>query len=140
MKEARFANLVNLLMNLVVGTTLGITGQIVMGSVSILGFLQSLVLSVAIGFFVGTWIPLNQIGKKCSVVLGVKGAGEYIISCVSMAVIMVTLICLGCSFVQAGTAFLFVFMKLYVPFIVVCIFTILIFMAPIGKFAGKILR
>lgn len=140
MENVKFGNLVNFLMNLIVGIALGITGQVVNTSYSVMGFLQGLVLSIAIGFFVGSWIPLNIIGKKCAGFMGInKGIGEYVVSCVVTSVIMVTLICLGCTFVQAGPAFPFVFIKLYLPFIFVGIPTLLIFTAPIGIFVQKIM-
>ena len=69
-----------------------------------------------------------------------EGIGEYVVSCVVMAVIMVTLICLGCTFVQAGAMFLFVFMKLFLPFVIVCIFTLLIVTVPIGILVQKIMK
>jgi len=141
MQEARFGNLINLFINIAVGITLGVTGQVVNGGFSVMGFLQGLVLSIAIGFFVGTWIPLNTIGKKCAGFLGIKaGIGDYVVSCVVTSIIMVTLICLGCTFVQAGSVFLFVFMKLFLPFVLVCIFTLLAVTAPIGKFVGKMMK
>lgn len=141
MQEARFGNLINLFINIAVGITLGVTGQVVNGGFSVMGFLQGLVLSIAIGFFVGTWIPLNTIGKKCAGFLGIKaGIGDYVVSCVVTSIIMVTLICLGCTFVQAGSMFLFVFMKLFLPFVLVCIFTLLAVTAPIGKFVGKMMK
>lgn len=141
MQDARFGNLMNLFMNIAVGIALGITGQIINGAFSIMGFLQGLVLSIAIGFFIGTWIPLNAVSKKCAGFLKIKeGIGEYVVSCVVMAVIMVTLICLGCTFVQAGAMFLFVFMKLFLPFVIVCIFTLLIVTVPIGILVQKIMK
>jgi len=140
MKEARFGNLINLFMNVVVGIALGITGQIVNASYSVMGFLQGLVLSIAIGFFVGTWVPLNSISKKCADFVGMKeGIGKYVVSSVVTSIIMVTLICLGCTFVQAGAAFPFVFMKLYFPFVIVCILTLLVFTALIGMLVQKIM-
>ena len=48
MQDARFGNLINLFMNIAVGIALGITGQIINGAFSIMGFLQGLVLSIAI--------------------------------------------------------------------------------------------
>ncbi len=139
MKETGVDNLVNLFMNIVVGITLCITGHVINMSYSLMGFLQSFVLSIAIGFFVGTWIPLKRISQKCAGFLRVEGIGEYVVSCIIMAVIMVTMICLGCTFVQAGTGFLFVFIKLFTPFIIVGILSLLVFTAPVGWLVKKIL-
>lgn len=111
---------VNLLINIVMGIVLGITGQILNGDFSIIAFAQNFVLSMGIGYLIGNYIPIMDIGKKFAYAIGCKsGVREYIASTLVVAVAMVILITFGCVFVQAGTSVFKVFSKTIGPFMLI---------------------
>lgn len=117
--------LVNLLINIVMGIVLGITGQIVNGGFSIVAFAQSFVLSMGVGYLIGSYIPIMDIGIKFAHAIGCrKGVKEYIASTLVVAVAMVILITFCCVFVQTGTDVLKIFRKMIFPFMVVGIIAI----------------
>ena len=114
------ASLVNLLINIVMGIALGVTGQVLQGGFSILAFCQGFVLSMGVGYLIGSYIPVMDIGKSFSHLLGAKdGLGEYVLSSLVVSVLMVNLITLVCMFVQAGSDVFAVFAKMIVPFLIV---------------------
>lgn len=114
------ASLVNLLINIVMGIALGITGQVLQGGFSVLAFCQGFVLSMGVGYLIGSYIPVMDIGKSFAHLLGVRnGLGEYILSSLVVSVLMINLITLVCMFVQAGPDVFVMFSKMIIPFLIV---------------------
>lgn len=112
--------LVNLQINVVMGIVLGVTGQVLQGDFSILAFSQGFVLSMGIGYLIGSYIPVMDIGKSFAHLLGAKkGIAEYIVSSFVVSVIMINLITFFCMFVQAGEAVFVVFSKNIGPFLLI---------------------
>lgn len=131
-------NFVNLLINIVMGIVLGITGQFLQGGFSALAFCQSFVLSMGIGYLIGNYIPIMKIGKIFAHMLGAKkGIAEYILSTFVVAVAMVILITFFCVFVQTGNAVFTVFCKMILPFLLVGIIAIELLLYWIMRFAER---
>lgn len=138
MNEAKTGNLVNLFINIIMCGVLGILGQVVTSTCSVTGFFQTYLLTLSVGFFLGTWIPVNTICQKCAHALGIRGeTAEYIVSGIITGAMMAVLMCLICLFIQLGTGFYPVFSKLVVPFIVAAVIVTLVFSKPIQKFVIK---
>ena len=77
---------VNLLINIVMGVVLGITGQVLNGRFSLLALAQSFVLSMGVGYLIGTYLPIKEAGDKVAHLCGMKeGMGEYLISTLIVA-------------------------------------------------------
>lgn len=132
---------VNLLINIVMGVVLGVTGQVINGQFSLLTFAQSFVLSMGVGYLIGTYVPIKEVGDKVAHICGIKkGMGEYLISTLIVAVSMVILITFFCVFVQAGTAVLPIFLHMIVPFLIVGVIAIEISSYWITKIAITICK
>ena len=130
--------LVNLLINVVMGVVLGVTGQLLQGGFSLLAFCQSFVLSMGVGYLIGSYIPVMAIGKSVAHALGAKkGIAEYVLSTLVIAVVMVVLITFCCMFVQAGPAVFTVFGKMIVPFLIVGSIAIELSLYWLMQFAEK---
>ncbi len=121
MNELKFGLYVNLLLNIVMGIALGLTGQFLGGGFTLIGFLQGFIISMGIGFLIGAWIPVMHIGKGFASMLGCPKDSllEYLVSSLCIAVMMICLITVCCVFAQAGAMFLPVFRKLILPFLLV---------------------
>lgn len=116
----KVGGLVNLLINVVMGIVLGITGQILQGGFSFLAFCQSFILSMGVGYLIGSYIPVMDIGKAFAHLFGAKKRiPEYVLSSLAISLIMIVLITFFCVFVQAGPAVLNVFFKMIGPFLIV---------------------
>lgn len=130
--------MVNLLMNLVMGLVLGITGQVLNGAFSLLSFAQGFVLSMGVGYLIGTYIPIMDTGNALAHKLGLKkGLGEYLVSTLAVSVCMVILITFFCMFVQTGAAVFQVFARMIVPFLAVGIIAIELSLYWLKKFASQ---
>lgn len=134
----KVASLVNLLINIVMGIVLGITGQLLQGGFSILAFCQSFVLSMGLGYLIGSYIPIMDIGKAFAHGLGAKkGLGEYVLSSLVVSLAMVVLITFFCIFVQAGPQVFVVFRKMIGPFLIVGTLAIELSLYWLMRFAVK---
>ncbi len=132
---------VNLLINIVMGVVLGITGQVLNGRFSLLALAQSFVLSMGVGYLIGTYLPIKEAGDKVAHLCGMKeGMGEYLISTLIVAASMVILITFFCVFVQAGTAVIPVFLHMIGPFLLVGVIAIEISSYWITKIAIQICK
>lgn len=132
------ASLVNLLINIVMGIVLGITGQLLQGGISLVAFCQSFILSMGVGYLIGSYIPVMDIGKSFAHLLGAKeGFGEYVLSSLVVSVAMVILITFFCMFVQAGSGVFAAFSKIIVPFLIVGTLAIELSLYWLMRFAAK---
>ena len=132
------ASLVNLLISIVMGIVLGVAGQLLQGSFSALAFCQSFILSMGVGYLIGSFIPIMDIGKSIAHWLGAKaGIAEYIISSFVVAVVMVILITFFCMFVQAGSEVFAVFGQIIGPFLIIGTLAIELSLHWLIRFAVK---
>ena len=139
MKEAKMIQWINLLVNVILCAVLGVTGQVVTGSFSLVSFLQTYFLTLSLGFTFATWLPVNAWGQKLAAKLGCKeGFGAYAITNVFTAVVMTTLMVFAATFIQAGLGFVQPFCLLYFPFVIVASLTALLTSWFIPKLAAKL--
>lgn len=138
MKEAKMIQWINLLVNVILCAVLGITGQVVTGSYSLVSFLQTYLLTLCAGFTLSTWLPVNAWGQKLAALLGCKGFLAYAVTSVFTAVVMTTLMVFAATFIQAGPGFVQPFCMLYGPFVIVASITALLTSGIIPKIAQKI--
>lgn len=121
----RVPSTVNLLMNVVMGIVLGVTGQLAMGGFSFPAFCQSFVLSMGVGYLLGTYIPVMKIGERLADLVGAKqGLMRYLVSTLAVAVIMILTITLFCMFVQTGRDVFLIYKKIIGLFLMVGIVAI----------------
>lgn len=64
MKEAKMVQWINLLVNVILSAVLGVTGQFVTNSFSLVNFLQTYLLTLCVGFTLSTWLPVNAWGQN----------------------------------------------------------------------------
>ena len=139
MKEAKMIQWINLLVNVVLCAVLGITGQVVTGTFSLVSFLQTYFLTLCVGFTLSTWLPVNAWGQRIAAALGCKeGFGAYVITNIFTAVVMTALMVFAATFIQAGLGFVQPFCILIVPFMIMASITALLTSGVIPKIAGQL--
>ena len=139
MKEAKMIQWINLLVNVILCAVLGITGQVVTGVFSLVGFLQTYFLTLCAGFTLSTWLPVNTWGQKLAAALGCKeGFGAYVITNIFTALVMTALMVFAATFIQAGLGFVQPFCLLIVPFMIMASITALSTSWIIPKIAARL--
>lgn len=119
-KEARTVVFVNLLMGVIMGTALSITGQVLEGEWSLLSAMQKFVMSFSVGYLFGSLFPCMKIGKKLAHAVGCRdGMKEYLVSTFVMSVLMIGSITVCMTFISAGVQMLSVLKALLPPFLAV---------------------
>lgn len=139
MEQAKIGQTVNLLLNLVMSVVLDIAGQVVMGQYSVLAFFQTFCLTMGVGFLLGSYIPVIQIGNGFAGIFGLKnGVLYYMISTFAISVTMITCTCAISIFIQAGAAFMDVFKALFPIFLPVGTAFVELSLFWIQKFAVRL--
>lgn len=81
MMRHKIEQTINLLLNVVMGIVLGISGQVMQGICAPLSFIQTFCLTMGVGFLLGTYIPAEKIGQTFASLFGLKkGIGNYLVS------------------------------------------------------------
>jgi len=123
--EAKIGNTINLLLNVVMGVVLGITGQTLMGQYSLIGFLQTFCMTMGVGYLLGSFVPVMKIGSAfADLCHAQRGLPRYLLSTLAISVVMVHLVTAFSVFIQAGTAAPAVFVQMILPFLLVGILAI----------------
>ena len=102
-KEAKTAAMINLFMGVVMGIALSITGQILNGEYSLLPLIQKFIMSLLVGYLIGSLLPAMKIGKRVAHTIGCKdGIMEYLVSTFVLSVLMIGSITVCMVFIDAG--------------------------------------
>ncbi len=129
--KSHMMQIVNFLMNIFIGITLNVVGNILSGHpiVPFLSFMQSMVVSIGIGFTIGELLPAIPWGHAIAAKLHVTdGLPHHILATAISAIFLIGCISLCIVFSQAGSAIFVVwpmlFPAFYVAGAIVMIFTI----------------
>ena len=125
MMRHKIEQTINLLLNVVMGIVLGISGQVMQGICAPLSFIQTFCLTMGVGFLLATYIPAEKIGQSFASLIGYKnGIGNYLVSTLAISFVMINFVSLTSIFIQAGTMALTVYQMMILPFLTVGIIAI----------------
>ncbi len=101
--QERFGPVINLCMNIVVGALLGYLALSMSGGFNGLAFVQSLLISMGVGYLLGDWLPAYAIGQKLADKLKIKnGILRHAVATLVLCAIFVTLVSFVCMFIAFG--------------------------------------
>lgn len=135
-RKERFGAIINLFMNIIVGIILAFTALKLMNALSPMAFIQSFIMSLAVGYFVGDLLPAVEWGNKLAdVVAGKNAFMRHLVSSVVLGFCLVIAISLICQFISFGTKMLPIWLLCIPYFLVFGTLAIFIFVPIITKLA-----
>ena len=102
--KERFGNIMNFLMNVVMGISLTVTGGLLSNTLTLVSFLSGFVTSMGIGYLIGDFLPAKEWGDKLADAMGLKSALlHHLVSILILTVVMISIISFLCQFTSLGT-------------------------------------
>ena len=137
--KEKYGSIVNLVMNITIGTVLSVVGLSLSGKITGVALLQNILISMGIGYILGDWIPVYVMGLTLATKMGIKNRLlHHMVSILVLCIIFVTLASFVCMFVAFGTAMIPVWLAC-LPFYLSCGYITLLIAMPIASKIAAVL-
>lgn len=137
--KTHFGQIINFLINIVLGIVLTAVGLTLAHNMSLLVFIQNFVVSMAVGYTICDLIPASVLGKRISEKIKIKGKlGSHLFSTAVAGAILVTCISFFCQFVAVGPALPLIWPHA-LPYLLISGYIVLIIFIPICEKIAEVL-
>ena len=130
--KEKYGSIVNLVMNITIGTVLSVVGLSLSGKITGVALLQNILISMGIGYILGDWIPVYVMGLTLATKMGIKNRLlHHMVSILVLCIIFVTLASFGTAMIPVWLACL--------PFYLSCGYITLLIAMPIASKIAAVL-
>ena len=137
--KQHFGQIINFLINVALGLALTAVGLSMAGTVQPLAFVQSFVVSMAVGYTICDLIPAPAWRKMFTKYLGIKNKlGCHLISTAVGGLVLITCISFFCQFVAVGGSILAVWPRA-LPYLLAAGYLVLIIFMPLCEHFAVVL-